>query len=80
MNILKTLLLLTFIGALVLFTFQNLETARISFLSLHIEMPLSIVSVLIYILGAISGGLLFSMLKNLAKREPNQNRTNNPNY
>lgn len=63
MRFLKTSLLLLFIGVVVIFIIQNLETVRVSFLSWHLELPLSIISVIVYILGALSGGLLFSLLK-----------------
>lgn len=65
MHIIKTTLLVIFIGIVTLFTLQNLEAVRFSFLTWYIEIPLSIVSVLFYILGALSGGLLFSMIKHL---------------
>ena len=78
MRIVKSILLLLFIGAVVLFTFQNLQTVRLSFLSFHLETPLSFVSVLIYILGALSGGLLFSMLKKLLNRNAEQKNENSP--
>jgi uncharacterized integral membrane protein len=43
-----------------------METVKLSFLKWHLEIPLSLASVLLYILGALSGGLLFSMLKKLS--------------
>lgn len=66
MRIIRTILLVLFIGAIVIFTFQNIETVKLSFLKWHLDIPLSIASVSLYILGAISGGLLFSMLKKLS--------------
>lgn len=69
MNILKSVLLFLFIAAVLVFTFQNLEMVRFRFLSWHMEIRLSVVSVLLYIFGAFSGGLLFSMLKNLSSRK-----------
>lgn len=66
MRVLKTILLLFFIVAIALFTFQNMEIVKLSFLNLHLEIPLSIASVSIYILGTISGGIVFSMLKKLS--------------
>jgi lipopolysaccharide assembly protein A len=66
MRIIRTILLVLFIVAIVIFTFQNMETVKLSFLKWHLEIPLSLASVLLYILGALSGGLLFSMLKKLS--------------
>jgi lipopolysaccharide assembly protein A len=66
MRIIRTILLVLFIVAIVIFTFQNMETVKLSFLKWHLEIPLSLASVSLYILGALSGGLLFSMLKKLS--------------
>jgi uncharacterized integral membrane protein len=65
MRLLKTILLLLLIGVAVIFTIQNMEMVKLSFLNFHIEIPLSFASIAIYILGAISGGLIFSLLKKL---------------
>lgn len=65
MRLVKTILLLLLIGVAVIFTVQNMELVKLSFLNFHLEIPLSFASVAIYILGAISGGLIFSLLKKL---------------
>jgi putative membrane protein len=65
MRLVKTVLLLLLIGVAVIFTVQNMEIVKLSFLNFHLEIPLSFASVAIYILGAISGGLIFSLLKKL---------------
>lgn len=66
MRIVKSASLLILIFVLVVFTIQNLQTVTFTFIKWHLEIPLSIVSVLLYILGAISGGLLFSLLRRLS--------------
>ncbi len=66
MRIIKTIFLMLFIIAIAIFTFQNMGIIKMSFLNWHLEIPLSIASVSLYILGAISGGLIFSMLKKLS--------------
>jgi uncharacterized integral membrane protein len=66
MRIVKSVSLLILIIALVVFTIQNLQTVTFTFIVWHLEIPLSIVSVLLYILGAISGGLLFSLVRRLS--------------
>jgi uncharacterized integral membrane protein len=66
MRIVKSVSLLILIFALVVFTIQNLQTVTFTFIVWHLEIPLSIVSVLLYILGAISGGLLFSLVRRLS--------------
>lgn len=65
MKFLKTIILLLLTGVAVVFILQNLETVKLSFLKWSIEIPLSFASASIYILGAISGGLIFSLLKKL---------------
>ena len=69
MRLFKSILIVLFIITIGIFTFQNMEIVKISFLNWHLEIPFSIASVLLYILGAISGGLLFSMLKKLSSED-----------
>ncbi|MBN1951651.1 MAG: hypothetical protein JW801_10635 [Bacteroidales bacterium] len=69
MRLLKTILLLLLIGVVVIFTIQNMEIVKLSFLNVHLEIPLSFASGAIYILGAISGGIVFSMLKKLTMED-----------
>lgn len=71
-RVLKITVLVLFIGVLAVFTFQNIDTVRLSFFKWFLEIPLSIALVLVYILGAVSGGVLFSMLKNLYKAAENE--------
>ena len=65
MKFLKTFLLLLLLGVAVTFIVQNLETVQLSFLKWSVTIPLSFATAIIYILGAISGGLIFSILKKL---------------
>lgn len=71
-RVLKITVLVLFIGVLAVFTFQNIDTVRLLFFKWFLEIPLSIALVLVYILGAVSGGVLFSMLKNLYKAAENE--------
>jgi uncharacterized integral membrane protein len=75
MRLVKTILLFILFAIAVIFTVQNMQTVKLTFLKYYIEIPLSFASVLIYVLGAISGGLLFSMLKKLTfeKKEEKNN-------
>lgn len=75
MRLIKTILLLLLIGVAVIFTFQNMEIVKLSFLNIHLEIPLSLASVAIYILGAISGGIVFSMLKKLTIEDSNKKKS-----
>lgn len=66
MRIFKTILLFIFLIVIVIFTIQNMENVKLSFLNWHIEIPVSLATVLIYIAGTITGGLLWSILKKLS--------------
>ena len=65
MKFLKTFVLLLLFGVAVIFIVQNLETVQLPFLKWSVTIPLSFATAIIYILGAISGGLIFSILKKL---------------
>jgi uncharacterized integral membrane protein len=75
MRLIKTILLILIIGVAVIFTFQNMEIVKLSFLNFHLEIPLSFASVAIYILGAISGGLVFSLLKKLTLEDSDKKKS-----
>lgn len=68
MRTIKSILLLLLIVIIVVFTAQNMEMVNIKFLSWHLELPLSISAVLIYVLGAVSGGILFSTIKSISTK------------
>ena len=65
MKFLKTFFLLFLLGVAVIFIVENLETVQLSVLKWSVTIPLSFATAIIYILGAISGGLVFSLLKKL---------------
>lgn len=66
MKFIKSTLLLLFIGVVVIFIIQNLELVVLNFLVWKAELSLSFVSLSFYILGALSGGIVFSMIKKLS--------------
>jgi len=65
MKISKTIILVLLVVILIIFAAQNIAIIRFTFLNWHLELPLSIASIAIYILGAISGSMVFSMLKKI---------------
>jgi len=69
MKIFKTIILILFIIVVAIFTFQNMELVELSFINIHLQIPLSFASILMYVLGALSGGILFSMLKKITRDE-----------
>ncbi|MCX7891334.1 MAG: DUF1049 domain-containing protein [Burkholderiales bacterium] len=51
-----------------LFKFQNLETATVSFLNMSVTLPVSVLVLVIYVLGMLTGGALFGLLKSWARK------------
>ena len=74
MRLIKSIVLLLFIAAVILFAFQNMELIKLSFLNWHLEIPLSFASLLLYVLGAISGGIVLSMLKKLSLEDSDKKK------
>ena len=56
-------LIALFAGVVVLFKFQNLESATVSLLSMSVTLPLSILVALVYVLGMFTGGLLLALVR-----------------
>ena len=56
-------LVVLFVAATVIFVFQNVETVTMSFLGLSVRAPLAVVAAVAYILGAVTGGSLFALLR-----------------
>jgi lipopolysaccharide assembly protein A len=71
MKTIKTILLIILVIITLLFAFQNFETVRISFYKWSAEMPLSVAILAIYVFGALSGGILFSLLKKIVRMDKN---------
>ena len=49
--------------AILLFAIQNLDVITISFLSFKIRAPLAVVAIVVYVLGAATGGSLLALLR-----------------
>lgn len=49
--------------ATVIFAIQNLEAVSMSFLGFSVRAPLAVVALVVYVLGAISGGSLYELLR-----------------
>lgn len=56
--------LLALAAILFTFKFQNLETVTVNFLSASVTLPLSIMLLAVYILGMLTGGVVFSLIRN----------------
>ena len=56
-------LIVAFTALVVLFKFQNLESATVSLFSASLTLPLSILILAIYLLGMLTGACLVALLK-----------------
>jgi uncharacterized integral membrane protein len=56
-------IVIVFAVATAVFAFQNLERVTMSFLGFSTRAPLAVLVVVIYVIGAYTGGGLFSLLR-----------------
>ena len=56
-------IVVVFVAALIIFIFQNTASVDVSFLSLGATLPLAILVLVAYVLGALSGGGLYALLR-----------------
>jgi lipopolysaccharide assembly protein A len=54
--------------ATLIFALQNLEVVAVSFLGFKVRAPLSVVTILFYVLGALTGGSLSALLRRSYER------------
>lgn len=54
-------------AGVLLFKFQNLSAVTISLLTFSITLPISVLVVLIYVLGMVTGGALLSLIRGLVQ-------------
>jgi putative membrane protein len=57
------IVIIVFVAAIVMFAIQNLELVTMSFLGFSVRSPLAVLAVIVYVLGAITGGSLFALLR-----------------
>ena len=51
------------VAATLLFVLQNSDVVTISFLGFSIRAPLAILTAVVYVIGAVTGGSLFALLR-----------------
>ena len=56
-------IVVVFVAAVIIFVFQNTQSVDVSFLALGVTLPLAILVVVAYVLGALSGGSLYALLR-----------------
>jgi putative membrane protein len=56
-------IVIIFVAALIIFVFQNTQSVNIAFLALGVTLPLAVLVFIVYVLGALSGGSLYALLR-----------------
>ena len=54
---------LLFAIATLTFALQNLDVVTVSFLSFEMRLPLAVLTIIVYVLGALTGGSLLALLR-----------------
>ncbi|HXW48564.1 MAG TPA: hypothetical protein VEK31_03885 [Xanthobacteraceae bacterium] len=57
------LIVILFAAAIVMFCVQNRDFVTVSFLQFSIRAPLAILTLVVYVLGAATGGSLYALLR-----------------
>jgi putative membrane protein len=52
-----------FAAAIIIFATQNRDMTTVSFLRMSIQMPLALLTIIVYALGALTGGSLLALLR-----------------
>lgn len=50
-------------GIVIMFKFQNLETATVSLFSMSVTLPISVLVFVVYVLGMFTGGFVLGLLR-----------------
>lgn len=77
MRVIKKIVLALFVILIIIFAVQNSNTITIEMFNWSVTLPLSILVILVYILGMTTGGILFSVIKNLMEPEPKKKAIEN---
>jgi lipopolysaccharide assembly protein A len=62
------------VSVVVLFKFQNLESATVSLFSMSITLPMSVLVFVIYVLGVFTGGFVLATLRTLVRKATQRQR------
>ena len=57
------IVIVVFLAAIAIFVVQNLEVVTMAFLGFSVRAPLAILAVVVYVLGAATGGTLYALLR-----------------
>jgi putative membrane protein len=56
-------IVIVFVAAIIIFAVQNLAAVTMSFLGFSVRAPLAVMAAVVYVIGAITGGSLFALLR-----------------
>jgi len=62
--------IILFAVSTLIFALQNLESTTVSCLSFRVRAPLAVLTILVYLLGAATGGSLLALLRRSYQRSP----------
>lgn len=68
MRVIYTVILILFVAAIAVFCVQNMETVSVAYLDWSASLPLPLLTLIIYVLGMLSGGTLLSLLRRSLRR------------
>lgn len=57
------IIIVVFVAIILIFVFQNLGAVTMAFLGFSLRAPLSILAAFMYVLGALTGGSLYALLR-----------------
>jgi uncharacterized integral membrane protein len=57
-------LIIVFTASILLFKFQNLDTVTVTLLGASATLPVSVLVLLVYLLGALTGGFVLALVRN----------------
>ena len=63
-------IVVVFVAALIIFVVQNTQSVSMAFLSLGLTLPLAVLALIVYVLGALTGGSLYALLQAIGRRLP----------
>jgi len=66
-------LIIAFTALVLLFKVQNFETATVSLFSLSVTLPVALLVIGVYVLGMLTGGALFALLRSWFAGARNRN-------
>jgi lipopolysaccharide assembly protein A len=63
MRLIHTVLIVVLVASIALFAIQNLQSVTVAFLNLKMSAPLAVLVMLVYVLGMLTGGSAWTLIK-----------------